>query len=183
MAAWKDPWDIPEWHSIRQEAMLVRHIIGAGVTALGLANYADKKGEYYRALFELSVGFERISKLILVVNYATNHGGAMPSERHVRDFGYDLNRLFDAVEEVSSTRALRLSYKRPVDAVAKAIIENLDAFADARCGRYANFKALGNPQSDEHEPVAKWWAEVAEAIFKTDITENAFRRRLRQMPE
>lgn len=57
-----NPWDIPEWHFIRQEAMLVRHLVGAGATALGQANYANQKGEFYRAFFELSVGMERLAK-------------------------------------------------------------------------------------------------------------------------
>lgn len=166
MAAKGDPWDIPEWHFIRQEAMLVRHLIGAGATAIGQANYANKKGEYYRAFFELSVGMERLAKLILVVDYALTHAGKLPDEKHVRQFGHDLKSLFAAVEQVCTARALKLDYPRPTDAVATAIIVNLDAFADAKRGRYANFGALANPQTAQHEPVAKWWNEVAEAILQ-----------------
>ena len=165
MAAKGNPWDIPEWHFIRQEAMLVRHLIGAGATATGQANYANKKGEYYRAFFELSVGMERLAKLILVVDYALTHAGKLPDEKHVRQFGHDLKSLFAAVEKVSTTRALKLRYPRPTDPVATTIIENLDAFADAKRGRYANFGALANPQTAQHEPVAKWWNEVAETIL------------------
>ena len=166
MAAKGNPWDIPEWHFIRQEAMLVRQLIGAGATAIGQANYANKKGEYYRAFFELSVGMERLAKLILVVDYALTHAGKLPDEKHVRQFGHDLKSLFAVVEQVSTTRALKLDYPRPSDAVATAIIENLDAFADAKRGRYANFGALANPQTAQHEPIAKWWTGVAEAILQ-----------------
>lgn len=165
MAAKGDPWDIPEWHFIRQEAMLVRHLIGAGATAIGQANYANKKGEYYRAFFELSVGMERLAKLILVADYALTHSGKLPDEKHVRQFGHDLKSLFAAVDQVSATRVLKLDYPRPSDAVATAIIENLDAFADAKRGRYANFGALANPQTAQHEPVAKWWNEVAVTVL------------------
>jgi len=147
--------------------MLVRHLIGAGATAIGYANYANKKGEYYRAFFELSVGMERLAKLILVVDYALTHGGKLPDESYVRGYGHLLEKLFAAVDQVSSARALKLDYPRPSDAVASAIISNLDAFADAKRGRYANFAALANPQIAQHEPVAKWWTEVAEAILKT----------------
>lgn len=170
MAAKGNPWDIPEWHFIRQEAMLVRHLIGAGATAIGQANYANKKGEYYRAFFELSVGMERLAKLILVVDYALTHGGKLPYEKHVRQFGHDLQSLFAAVDQVSTARALKLDYPRPTDAVATAIIANLDAFANAKRGRYANFGALANPQTAQHEPIAKWWTEVAEAVLKDRYT-------------
>lgn len=165
MVAKGDPWDIPEWHFIRQEAMLVRHLVGAGATAIGQANYANKKGEYYRAFFELSVGMERLAKLILVVDYALTNGGKLPDESYVRGYGHLLEKLFKAVEQARTARALKLDYQRPTDAVATAIIANLDAFADAKRGRYANFAALGNPQTAQHEPVAKWWTEVAEAIL------------------
>jgi hypothetical protein len=46
------------------------------------------------------------------------------------------------------------------------IIECLDAFADARRGRYANFAALGDPKLDQEEPIRKWWGDVAELILK-----------------
>lgn len=166
MSGTGNPWDIPEWHFISQEAMLVRHLVGAGATAIGQANYADKKGEYYRAFFELSVGMERLAKLILVVDYAMSHGGKLPDENQVKHFGHELQSLFSAVEQVATACALSLDYPRPSDAVAAAIIANLDAFADAKRGRYANFGALSNPQTAQHEPVAKWWTEVAEAILK-----------------
>lgn len=166
MAAKGDPLDIPEWHFIRQEAMLVRHLIGAGATAIGQANYANKKGEYYRAFFELSVGMERLAKLILVVDYALTSAGKLPDESYLRGYGHLLTKLFAVVDQASTSRALKLRYPRPTDAVATAIIENLDAFADAKRGRYANFGALANPQTAQHEPIAKWWNEVAEAILK-----------------
>lgn len=166
MVSKSNPWDIPEWHFVRQEAMLTRQVIGAGATALGQANYANKKGEYYRAFFELSVGLERLAKLALTVSYALSNNGRMPDEKHVRKFGHDLRSLLDAVEALSSTHKLRLRYQRPCDAVAASIIENLDAFADARRGRYANFVALGNPNNGQHEPMAKWWREVAETILR-----------------
>lgn len=145
--------------------MLVRHLVGAGATALGHANYANKKGEYYRAFFELSVGLERLSKLILVVEFSLLNEGAMPDEKHIRKFGHQLNNLFAAVDLAGASRGLKLEYPRPTDAVTKCIVENLNAFADARRGRYANFVALGNPQSSQHEPIAKWWTEVAEQIL------------------
>ncbi len=28
----KNPWEIPEWHSIGKEASLIRHLIGSGAT-------------------------------------------------------------------------------------------------------------------------------------------------------
>jgi hypothetical protein len=35
---------------------------------LGRANYANKFGEYYTAFFGLSIGLERLAKLVLVAD-------------------------------------------------------------------------------------------------------------------
>ena len=160
-----NPWDTSEWWFVRGEAMLVRHVVGAGVTALGYANYADKNGEYYRAFFELTIGLERFAKLILVINFALCNQGKMPDEELVRKFGHSIKELLNAVEDIQQAHELALCNSRPKDDVAVAIVENLDAFADAKRGRYANFASIGNPKSCQHEPIKRWWNEVAELVL------------------
>jgi hypothetical protein len=161
-----DPWDIPEWHSIGREAALVRHLIGSGATALGRANYADRTGEYYTAFFGLSVGLERLAKLILVADHAITNDGHMPAEKVVRQYGHKLVDLLRAADRVAAKHALKLDYHRPTTAISQKVVECLDAFADAGRGRYANFAALGDPNLGHEEPIRKWWGEVAELILK-----------------
>jgi hypothetical protein len=162
----KNPWDIRGWHAIRREAALVRHLVGSGVTALGRASYGDKFGEYYTAFFGLSVGLERLSKLALVADHAISHNGRMPEEGVVSRFGHKLIDLMDAVDAVAQEHKLTLEYTRPPATISVKIIECLDAFADARRGRYANFAALGNPKVGQEEPIRKWWGDVAELILQ-----------------
>ncbi len=160
-----NPCDIPEWHFVRQEAQLVRHLLGSGATSLGRANYADKKGEYYTAFFALSIGLERLCKLILVVDHAIQNGGQMPPQSVVRQYGHQLEQLINTVNSVAASQSLSPAHRRPSSATVSAIVSNLDAFADARRGRYANFEALGDPNLTSHEPISKWWTEVAEPIL------------------
>ena len=162
----KEPWEIPAWHSIRRESVLVRHLIGSGATALGRANYADQTGEYYTAFFGLSIGLERLAKLTLVADHAISNAGAMPAEKLIRNYGHKLIDLLDAADEVGAKHSLTLRYSRPTSAVSKKIIDCLDAFADAARGRYANFAALGDPNLTQAEPIRKWWGDVAELILK-----------------
>lgn len=166
MARHKNPWDIPEWRALGREAALVRHLLGSGATALGKANYADKIGEYYTAFFGLSVGLERLAKLILVTDYAMSNEGKMPSEKVVRKFGHKLIVLLDAVDEISRKWSVNLRYSRPASSISWKIIECLDAFADARRGRYANFASLDDPNLSSEEPIKKWWDTVAKEILQ-----------------
>ncbi|MGE7472510.1 hypothetical protein ACQKLX_23955 [Bosea sp. NPDC003192] len=160
-----NPWDIPEWHFVKREAALIRHLIGSGITALGRANYADRTGEYYTAFFALSIGLERLCKLILVADAALAKGGQMPNASFVRAYGHKLKGLIEAADSVSQKRNLKLRYPRCTHGISLKIIECLDDFADAGRGRYANFAALGDPNLGSEEPVRKWWKEVAEAIL------------------
>lgn len=159
-------FDNPNWHAIGRETKLVRHLVGSGVTSLGRASYGDMMGEYYTAFFGLSVGLERLAKLILVVDHAISSNGTMPNENLIKKYGHKLARLLDAVDGIETKHSLNLPYKRPADDISDKIIDCLDAFADATRGRYANFAVLGDPNLGQHEPVQLWWDDVATLILE-----------------
>jgi len=163
----KQPFDMPEWHAIARETKLVCQLMGTGVTSLGRAGYSDMMGEYYTAFFSLSVGIERLAKLILVVDHAILNGGTMPNERVVRNYGHKLVHLLNTAGRIEKNYGLTLPFKRPINKISCKIIDCLDAFADAARGRYANFAALGDPNIHlgRHEPIQKWWDEVANLIL------------------
>lgn len=161
----QDIRDNQEWHVIRQESMLIVELIGSGITSLGKANHVNK-GLYYKAFFDLSIGLERLCKLILVVDYVIDNKGKMPSEKLVKDFGHKINELIKLVESIEIKHDVKSRFYLDKDDITKSIIENLDAFADAKRGRYANFSSLDNPQHIKHESVSKWWDEVSIKIIK-----------------
>src|SRR5438132_492614 len=119
----QNPWDIPEWRALRREAALVRHLVGSGVTALGRANYADKTGEYYTAFFGLSIGLERMAKLILVADHAISNSGQMPDEEVVRNFGHKLVKLMDTIDATTQKHNLKPEYPRPTHAITAEIVK------------------------------------------------------------
>lgn len=161
-----DPWDIPEWQALAREAFLTRQIIGSGVTALGRADYADKKGEYYVAFFGISVGVERLAKLIFVADYSIKNAGHLPSGDTIKKFGHNLQELIEICDKISKCHSLTLKYERPINPISTSIFRCLNDFANASKGRYANFQALGDPSfGEEFEPIRRYWKEVAEPIL------------------
>ena len=161
-----DPFTLPEWHALRREAMLVSQLIGSGATALGRASYADRLGEYYIAFFGLSIGIERLAKLILVADYAMEHEGALPDQAAVKEFGHDLTALVQETDQIVAKHGLTLGFPKPADPICWTAVDCLDAFADARRGRYANFGAIGNPSfNPDNEPINRWWTRVVEPIL------------------
>ncbi|MFV0622580.1 hypothetical protein ACBY01_01035 [Sphingomonas sp. ac-8] len=164
-----DPFSIPEWNALHREASLVSQILGSGATALGRATYGSGFGEYYTAFFGLSIGIERLAKLILVADYALDNAGTLPNQQMVRKSGHRLKKLIGKVDEIATKRAIVVPHIGPENAICAAVIGCLDAFSDASKGRYANFEAIGNPSFDPaNEPVTKWWTEVVELILDTD---------------
>lgn len=161
-----DPFTLPEWHALRREASLVSQLIGSGVTALGRASYANGFGEYYTAFFGLSIGIERLAKLILTADHAIEHGGALPDQVVVKKFGHKLMALIEKADQIATKHGLALEYPKPADSICWAAVDCLDAFADASKGRYANFEQIGNPAFDpNNEPVNRWWINVVELIL------------------
>ena len=119
----------------------------------------------YTAFFGLSIGLERLAKLILVADHAISNNSQMPTEKVMRSFGHELVSLLNTVGDASARHSLRLNDPRPTAQISTAIVECLDAFADAKRGRYANFAALGDPNLGQEEPIRKWWGNVAKLIL------------------
>lgn len=160
------PFTIPEWKALHREASLVSQILGSGATALGRASYGSGFGEYYTAFFGLSIGIERLAKLILVADYALENNGALPGQSVVREYGHKLKELIAQVDVIAGKRGISVPYIGPDHSICAAVVNCLDAFSDASRGRYANFEAIGNPSfNPANEPVNKWWTEVVEPIL------------------
>jgi len=166
MNARREPLALPEWQALHREAILVSQLIGAGVTTLGRASYASGLGEYYTAFFGLSIGIERLAKLILVVDHVLCYAGKLPDPIAIKEYGHELAKLIKEADAIAQKHGLQLRYPRPNDPISHAVVSSLDAFAEATKGRYANFGAIGNPSFNRaNEPVAKWWREVVEPIL------------------
>jgi hypothetical protein len=140
-----DPFTIPGWKALHREASLVSQLIASGATALGRASYGSGFGEYYTAFFGLSIGIERLAKLILVADYAMDNGGALPGPAVVRKYGHKIRSLIDNADEIAKKPNISVPYLAPANPICAAVINCLAALSDASRGRYANFEAIGNP--------------------------------------
>jgi hypothetical protein len=164
-----DPADfmaMPEWQALHRESMLVRGLLCSAANAVSRAAYADKLGEYYTAFFGFSLGLERLAKLCVVTDYALEHEGNLPPPSLLSAHGHQVAALLHEVQNILTKNGLKPHHHYPGLAICEGIIRCLDAFADAKQGRYANFDALGNPNfTPAAEPVSKWWTDVARPIL------------------
>ena len=154
----------PQWHALGREAELAAEQLATGVTQLGRANHAQK-GLYLQAFFALSIGLERLAKLVLVADHAITNGGAWMDDATLRKIGHDIDALLRACEPVGLTHAAQETWgTRPTSPIRTAIVANLSDFA--KLTRYYNLASLsGGKAAQLPEPIQRWWTEVATPIL------------------
>jgi hypothetical protein len=134
------------------------------VTALGKANHAQS-GVYTQAFFGLSIGLERLAKLILIADHAIEHTGSFPTNDELRKVGHDVAGLLDRCASLSDKHRSGQKYcERPSDAVHQGIVSTLTEFG--MLSRYYNLDLIvGGKAARLPEPVAAWWNRVGTPIL------------------
>ena len=120
------------WFLLEQEGLLAQACLCNGLTALRRANLGDKKGLFYSAFFELSIGFERMLKLVLILDHMARNQLAPPDSKAIEDYGHKLRSLLDATRAVCATRGMTALDAFQGDSLPIVILGFLDDFAHPR---------------------------------------------------
>lgn len=157
------------WFLLEQEGLLAQACLCNGLTALRKANLGDKKGLYYSAFFELSIGFERMLKLVLILDHMARNQLIPPDSKTIESYGHKLISLFDAAKAVSTARGLNSLQAFTTDSLSIKILEFLDSFAHSG-GRYSNINKLtGHRHQAMADPIVQW-GEIADWIIREHAT-------------
>jgi len=132
-----------------KEAGLASSSLEHGLTILRNANFS-RKGDYYQAFFQLSIGLERLMKLILIENHYGSENN-FPSNKILRGYGHKLTDLYTYVS------SLEVSVNNnPCDKnkICKLILELLSNFAIS--SRYYNLDLLTQGNTENEDPLVMW---------------------------
>ncbi len=155
-----------QWIALCREAAIAGQLISAGLAALRKANYAAT-GLYSHAFFSLSIGLERLLKLIFIIDHAIQNGGKYPTERDLRTkFGHNLDKLFAHAKSVHQRLPnKRQRYELPPDGVENDILRFLATFATSM--RYYNLDYLvsGRETGTSIDPIAEWFGAIGGQIL------------------
>lgn len=151
-----------EWRALQREAQLAAEQIAAGVTVIGRANHAQT-GLYSQAFFGLSVGLERLGKLIIITDHAINNSGGFPTNSDLRRIGHDLLKILPRCEAIGNIADPKRAYApRPVDPIHQGIEQTLSEFASKT--RYYNLNHITGVAGQQTDPIAMWWQMVGMPI-------------------
>ena len=161
----------PEHLLLNREAGIAAELIASGVTLLGRANYAHT-GLYGQAFFNLSIGFERVAKLIYIADHAIENAGVFPSNTDLKDkIGHDLDQLLTHADTISRRRRPGKEYaERPGTPIPDGIVQTLTEFA--RGTRYYNLDVVTGARSarTSGDPMAAWDERVIRPIVDKHCT-------------
>lgn len=152
------------WRAVQRESQLAASEVAHGVTVLGRANFAQP-GLYTQAFFGLSIGLERMGKLVFIADHAIRNRGRFPTDQDLRTIGHDLGALLAQCDAIGAHLDQNRPFaSRPTDPIHMAVEYVLSHFA--RTLRYYNLNYLAGSHGGQVDPIALWWDRVAAPICK-----------------
>lgn len=124
------------------EGSLTAYSLAEGLDCLRKANIYEK-GMYYQAFFSLSIGLERLLKLIIIYDYRANNNGTFPENKEIKEKGHNLYKMFNIV----APNILKNN-------LYNSIINFLSDFA--KTTRYYNLDVLTGEESQKLNPLEEW---------------------------
>jgi len=152
----------PQFLLLRQEGKLLCSALSQGLTILA---DGSSEGAHYMAFFHLSIGLERLMKVILILHHMAEHGLALPTNRELRAFGHDLGQLIAASEAIAKKTLGRPTLSIPPGSIDDDILKHLRTFATTT--RYYNLDKLSGVLA-RTDPLENWNA-ILDRIFETDV--------------
>lgn len=152
----------------QQEGILARSSLLAGFNALRKANVDDvNKGLFYSAFFELSIGFERLMKLVLVIDHMAKHELVPMTDKELKaNYGHKIESLYNSCAKLGEGQdGLNGRFYGNGDFEWK-IVHFLHDFAIS--SRYYNLSKITKEQKTE-DPLCEWWC-ILRDVIRSDVS-------------
>jgi hypothetical protein len=154
----------PTFLLLQQEGYLISSCLSTGLTALRAAN-VHNKGEFYTALFNLSVGFERLLKAIVIIDHMLNNKLKAPTKKQLQVYGHDIAELYDTCDAIGNKRQSEIPARSQLDPIDQELLLLISDFAQVT--RYHNLDALSASQAGL-DPLNRWGQLILD-ILRTDV--------------
>jgi hypothetical protein len=160
---------------LSQEGYLIRSCLTSGLTELRKAN-VHHKGCFYSALFNLSIGIERLLKVIIIVDYMLENKLDVPSSKDLKKYGHNILELYDSSVKIADKRGIKITGFLSLDAINQDLLTLLNNFATTT--RYHNLDTLSEKKNNQ-DPLEHWNNIIQEVIFK-DVSDKQRKKILNQ---
>lgn len=165
----------PSFLLLQQEGYLISSSLTNGLTELRSA-HIHNRGAFYTALFNLSVGFERLLKAIVIIDHMLSQQLAVPTKRQLQARGHNIGELYDECERIGGRRYSPISGRTQLEVIDDELLKLLSDFA--RVTRYHNLDALSTSQSSA-DPLERL-NQLLFAILARDVPQSQKEKMLDQ---
>lgn len=155
---------------LSRECALAALSIGQGLTLIRKYDFV-KHGYGTQAFFMLSIGIERLLKIIFIYDYRRKNNNKFPDNAVLRNAGHNIKSLYAAAMSIADEIAkpeLYLMLKE--DPIFDLIIGFLTDFANT--SRYYNLDTLTGSSNKTDEPLRAWNNTINKIIVERHYKHN-----------
>lgn len=154
----------PTFVLLQKEAFLAQGSLSVGLTALRNAVFPDM-ATFYSGFFNTSIAFERVMKLIVVIDHMLQHNHTPPNIPELKRYGHNLKSLYASC--TAAANHIGLAFTLPVaNSLEERILLFLSEFATV--SRYYNLDALLATPGSHAEPLGAW-ESIMDAVLIQDV--------------
>ncbi len=157
----------PSFMLLQQEGYLISSTLSLGLNELRSAG-VHNKGAFYSALFNLSIGVERLLKATVIIEHMFQNKLSVPSQKQLQAYGHNIHDLYDKCTEIAKSYNVQVEKRGALNEIQQEILDLLNEFA-RNTTRYYNLDALSSSQGGT-DPLSKW-GEIIILILSQDVTE------------
>lgn len=152
-----------------REASLSSMSLGHGLTQLRKYDFSAT-GYFYSSLSLLSIGLERLLKLIVIYDFRIQNG-KFPDNKILRSYRHELVELIQKAEDLANLHKLKTTSFSCSEILVAEIIKLLSDFAVD--SRYYNLDCLTGIKKDKSiEPLASWEQKINSKILNRHFRPN-----------
>jgi hypothetical protein len=154
----------PVFVLLQQEGHLISSSLAAGLTKLRASNVHDK-GSCYSSLFNLSIGIERLMKVVVIIDHMLVHDLSVPTRRELKARGHNIAELYDECKQVGDRYGRTVPSRDQLDPIDSLLLNLVSDFALG--ARYHNLDSLSSSQNNQ-DPLNRLNAILIK-IFEQDV--------------
>lgn len=150
-----------------QEGHLARTSLLSGIDLLLKANLDDRNvGKFYSAFFQLTVGIERILKLVVITNHMLENNYKPPTDEELRKkYGHNIKATYLHALSVRNKWGHEKVATPVSGSIEDIILDFLENFANK--ARYYNLRELNNTTADRG-PLGDWYS-ICKKVASAEI--------------
>jgi hypothetical protein len=153
------------WHLLQQESFLIRSCLLEGFNELIKADINNNLGSLYTSFFHLSIGIERLLKVIIILDHMRNNSLQPPKATYLKKYSHNILSLIKECDRIRDDIGLSGDILFNQSKIKQDILSHLSNFSMRL--RYHNIDALSSKPSGL-DPLESW-RNIITTVYRNEV--------------